>query len=125
MKYKKNRVKIVSDGLHDNLYLDGVKISDMCFGYTLSHHVGELPELELDLITFPMVAELDTCKLAIKALEKLASCFDREQFEKFCDIWNSNNIKSIQEIELTDEEKQILAIADKYLVMSIHNNLWE
>lgn len=125
MQYKQNRVKIVSDGLHDKLYLDGVKISNMCTGYTLSHHVGELPELELDLIAFPMVAELDTCKLAIKALENLASCFDREQFEKFCDIWNSNNTKSMQEIELTDEEKQILAIADKYLVMSIHNNLWE
>ena len=125
MQYKQNRVKIVSDGLHDELYLDGVKISDMCTGYTLSYHVGELPKLELDLIAFPIVAELDTCKLAIKALEKLASCFDREQFEKFCDIWNSNNTKSMQEIELTDEEKQILAIANKYLVMSIHNNLWE
>lgn len=108
-----------------NEYLDVVNIANMCCGYNLSHHVGELPELKLDLIAFPMVAELDTCKLAINSLENLASCFDREQFEKFCDIWNSNNKKSMQEIELTDEEKQILAIADKYLVMSIHNNLWE
>ena len=120
-----SNVKITSDGQYGEVYLNDFKVSNVCSGYTLSHHAGELPELELDLIAFPMVTELDTCKLAIKALENLASCFDREQFEKFCDIWNSNNIKSMQEIELTDEEKQLLAIADKYLVMSIHNNLWE
>ena len=120
-----SNVKITSDGQYGEVYLNDFKVSNVCSGYTLSHHAGELPELELDLIAFPMVTELDTCKLAIKALENLASCFDREQFEKFCDIWNSNNIKSMQEIELTDEEKQLLAIADKYLIMSIHNNLWE
>lgn len=122
----KTSVRIKSDRVYGEVYINDSKVSNVCSGYTLSHHAGELPELELDLIAFPMVtAELDTCKIAIKALEKLASCFDREQFEKFCDIWNSNNIKSMQEIELTDEEKQILAIADKYLIMSIHDNLWE
>lgn len=121
----KTSVRIKSDRVYGEVYINDSKVSNVCSGYTLSHHAGELPRLELDINASNYVAELKNTYVQVNALKVIASTMDREEFEEFCDIWHHIHKEKHIQIELTDEEKQILAIADKYLIMSIHNNLWE
>ena len=120
-----SNVKITSNGQYGEVYLNDFKVSNVCSGYNLSHYVGELPQLELDINALNYAVELKNTYVQVKALRILASTMDREEFEEFCDIWHHIHKEKHTEIELADEEKQLLAIADKYLIMSIHNNLWE
>jgi hypothetical protein len=63
-----------------------------CRGYKIEHHVDELPMVELEVLAIPECT-MDAI-VGINNKEEIASLMDKEEFEKFCEIW-----KEIHECE--------------------------
>ena len=58
-----------------------------CRGYKIEHHAEELPTVELDILAIP---ECDMhAIIGITNKEELARIMDKEEFEKFCEIWRN------------------------------------
>lgn len=56
-----------------------------CRGYKIEHHAGEVPTVELEVLATPD-CELDAI-IDVSNAAELARIMDKEQFEKFCEIW--------------------------------------
>lgn len=56
-----------------------------CRGYKIEHHVEELPTVELEILAIPE-CEMDAI-IGITNKAEIASLMDKEEFEKFCEIW--------------------------------------
>ena len=56
-----------------------------CRGYKIEHHVDEVPTVELGILAIPE-CEMDAI-IGITNKEEIARLMDKEEFEKFCEIW--------------------------------------
>lgn len=78
------------------VFVDGNSIR--CRGYVISQRVDEIPKVELEILG---ISETDQiAKVEISDMENIAKAMDKEEFEKFCTIWNE-----LHGIDLEDDCK--------------------
>ena len=56
-----------------------------CTGYELRHYVGEVPSVDIEIGCVPQIEENAIVKVSNK--EEIAMLMDKEEFDKFCEIW--------------------------------------
>ena len=56
-----------------------------CRGYEIKHRSGEIPTVELEILSTPD-CELDAI-IDVSNAAELARIMDKEQFDKFCELW--------------------------------------
>lgn len=73
-----------------------------CRGYKTEHHVAELPTVELEVLAIPQ-CEMDAI-VEITNKEEIASLMDKEEFEKFCEIWGTIHNEKIEKTGFTKRD---------------------
>ena len=56
-----------------------------CRGYELRHCVDEFPSVNIEVVCVPQIEE--NAIISVSNKEDIAALMDREEFEKFCKIW--------------------------------------
>ena len=60
-----------------------------CRGYELRHYVDEVPSVDIEIGCVPQIEE--NAIISVSNKEEIAAFMDREEFEKFCKIWEKIN----------------------------------
>lgn len=78
------------------VFVDGNSI--LCRGYVIRQSVDEIPTVELEILGIGETEHI--AKVEISDMENIAKAMDKEEFEKFCAIWNE-----LHGIDLEDDCK--------------------
>ena len=72
------------DDLRERVFIDGQPIR--CGGYILTHRVDEVPCLELEMPIIPEIKDKQVV-VAVSNKEEIARIMDKNEFDRFCEIW--------------------------------------
>ena len=75
------------DETRARVYIDDKKV--LASGYTITHEVGEVPRIELNLYCMPEYEGRANVRVVNK--EELAMLLDKNEFNEFCKIWMKMN----------------------------------
>jgi hypothetical protein len=89
-KYGFHNVKIEGEKDFPNyskVIIDGKEVK--CKKYVITQCVDEAPTVELELLAFGETEHI--AKVRVADMENIAKAMDKEEFEKFCEIWKKLN----------------------------------